>query len=243
MTDDVEKVKHRMLMRAEDWLRKRCSPRSHMLLIVSATGAFGFLFSFLMLKMGITAMWLRYPLTTGLSYLAFLGLLRLWLGYQMSQVPPGGPGDHYSTGDAILDIADAGTNFGGLGSSGDGNVDHPLGVLDLEEVMFVVLAVAAISAGILVCLYVVWTGPAFLAEVLVDGLVMSGIYRRMKVPDQSYWMSGALRRTWIPAVLVAVSFAVAGLAMQMIAPNAHSIGQVVKHVAGKVLPDSRNPAY
>ncbi len=235
MTDDVEKVKQKVLRRAEDWLRARCSPRSHMLLIVSATGAFGFLFSFLMFKMGISAMWLRYPLAAGLSYLVFLGLLRLWLGYQMSQVSPGGPGDHYSTGDAILDVADISTNLDATGMSGDGAVDHALGVFDLDEVIFVVIAVVALLSGIVVCLYVVWTGPALLAEVLVDGLVMSGIYRRMKVTDQSDWVSGTLRRTWIPAILVAISFAVAGFAMQKIAPNAHSIGQVVKHVAGKVL--------
>ena len=52
--------------------------------------------------------------------------------------------------------------------------------------------------------YLVWTGPALLAEGLVDGLVMSRVYKTMKVAGQPYWMSGVLRRTWLPATLVAV---------------------------------------
>ena len=124
---------------------------------------------------------------------------------------------------------------GGGGSTGDDVAGHALGALDLDELIFVAIAVVSIFAGVVVCLYVVWTGPALLAEVLVDGMVMSGIYRKMKVVDPSYWISGVLRRTWLPVLLVAGFFAAAGFAMQKIDADAKSIGPVVAHVMGKVL--------
>jgi hypothetical protein len=127
-----------------------------MLMIVFATGAFGFLFSFLLLKAGVSAMWFRYPLAVG-------------------------------------------------------------------------------YIGVAACLYVVWTGPGLLAEVLVDGVLMSRIYRRMRIAGQTYWMTGALRRTWIPACLIALFLAIAGFAMQKIDPDAKSIGPVIEHVSGRAL--------
>ena len=62
---------------------------------------------------------------------------------------------------------------------------------------------------------------------------MSRVYKRMRVAGQSHWVSGVLRRTWLPVLLLAVSFAVAGFAMQKIAPEAKSIGAVVAHGMGK----------
>lgn len=77
MRSDPAKIRRSLLRRVEQWLRTRSSPRLHMLLIVTATGAFGFLASFLMLKAGVDAMGIRYPLAVGLSYLMFLLLLMI----------------------------------------------------------------------------------------------------------------------------------------------------------------------
>jgi hypothetical protein len=60
-------------------LMRRASPRAHMLLLVSVTAAAGFATSYLLLHAGLTLMALRYPLAVGVGYLAFLGLVRLWL--------------------------------------------------------------------------------------------------------------------------------------------------------------------
>ena len=235
MNHPPEKNRITALRRAEAWLRARGTPRFHMLLIVSATGAFGILFSFLMLKAGVSAMCLRYPLAVGLAYLVFLALLRLWLSCQMTDASPVTTHDDYGVTDALLNIPDVGTGIGRGGTSSDGSAGDAIAALDLDELFFVVIAVVAICAGLLVCLYLVWTGPALLAEVLVDGLVMSRVYKTMKVAGQPYWMSGVLRRTWLPATLVAMFFAVAGFAMQKVSPDAKSIGPVVAHVIGKVL--------
>lgn len=59
-----------------------------MLLILWGTGMAGFLLSFLLLRAGLSAMWLRYPLAVGLAYGVFLALLRVWLSYQESRQAP-----------------------------------------------------------------------------------------------------------------------------------------------------------
>lgn len=204
-----------------------------MLLIVCATGAAAFLFSFLLLKAGLTIMYARYPLAIGLAYLVFLVLLRLWLNYESSATAA----DAFDVGDGFTQIPDAVASSleRGADSGGATAGDAAAGAFDLDELLFVIIAVAALAAGLLVCLYVVWSAPALLAEVLVDGVVMSRIYKKLKVGGQSYWVFGALRRTWIPAVLVALFFALAGFAMQRIEPNARSIGQVISYVTGKLL--------
>jgi len=122
--------------------------------------------------------------------------------------------------DAVIDSGDGADSGGEIAS-------EVAGALDMDELIFVIIAAAAICAGLLVCVYVVWTAPALLAELLVDGWVMSRVYKKLKLIDQSHWISGALRRTWFPAVLVAVFFAIAGLFLQRIAPGAESFGDVV----------------
>jgi hypothetical protein len=60
-------------------LLRRGLPRLQMTVIVTVTGVVAFLFSFLLLRAGLTSMALRYPLAATLAYLLFLGQLRIWL--------------------------------------------------------------------------------------------------------------------------------------------------------------------
>jgi hypothetical protein len=76
----------------------------------------------------------------------------------------------------------------------------------------------------------IWTAPALLAEVAVDGIIMARIYKKLKVKDEQYWLTGAIRRTWIPALLIALFFSVAGFAMQKAVPGAKSVGPVIQHI-------------
>lgn len=50
-----------------------------MLVLVAVTAACGLLSSALLLHAGVTRMAVRYPLAVGLAYLAFLGLVAIWL--------------------------------------------------------------------------------------------------------------------------------------------------------------------
>jgi hypothetical protein len=69
----------RAIKRIRTRLERRASPRLHMMVLVALTAAVGLLASFSMLSAGLTSMEARYPLAVGIAYLAFLGLVGLWL--------------------------------------------------------------------------------------------------------------------------------------------------------------------
>lgn len=60
-------------------LLRRASPRMQMLGLVMATSGTGFVASYALLHAGIRSMALRYPLAVGIGYVAFLGLVWVWL--------------------------------------------------------------------------------------------------------------------------------------------------------------------
>lgn len=223
MADDPSRLREKALRAVEVWLRNREWPRFHMLVMLALTGAAGFLFSFLMLKAGTDSMAIRYPFAVALSYLVFLLLLRVWMSGLLPDV-----------GDACGQvICDAGPPPELDGAGGE-IAGEAAGALDFDELVLVLIVLAALCAGLAICLYIVWTAPALLAEVLVDGVVMTAIYRKMRVAGGQYWVYGALRRTWIPAVVLAGLFAIAGYAMLQFAPHAHSIGQFVSSLSGRI---------
>lgn len=266
----IEKVKKR--------LERQSLPRLQMSVLLALTGATGFLSSFILLKLGVDSMALRYPVAVALAYGVFLLLLRIWLRLQRDSWQSADIPDVVDLGEAVVDGAGAivrgagrfagrGGNFGGAGSSAD--FDAPPATLamtppspapairavpksggggggskgggfnfsfDLDEggflVLVAVLVIAAASMGAVI--WILWTAPALLAEVLVDGLVLSGLYRRLKnAPEPEYWLTSAIRRTWIPAVVVALLFSVSGYLLQQAVPEARSIGAAWKAVSGE----------
>ncbi|HYG62422.1 MAG TPA: hypothetical protein VEL74_07560 [Thermoanaerobaculia bacterium] len=119
----------------------------------------------------------------------------------------------------------------GGGSKGGSSSGFSLG-LDLDEggifflVAILLMAVAALGAAF----WVVWSAPVLLAEVLVDGLIMAGLYRRLRKPQPGHWLAGAVRRTCVPALVVALLFFFAGWLLQRAAPDARSIGGAWKTI-------------
>lgn len=111
--------------------------------------------------------------------------------------------------------------------------------LDLDDSGFlVVLAILAIAiAAFGAAIYLIWSAPILLAEVLVDGLIMTGLYRRLKkTDDPEHWVLGAVRRTWIPALVVVILFSFAGWLLQRAVPDARSIGGAWKAVSTESQP-------
>ncbi|HEX5718205.1 MAG TPA: hypothetical protein VF179_18735 [Thermoanaerobaculia bacterium] len=217
----VEKAKARMAV-----------PRVQMMLLLAATGGAGFLASYGLLQLGVDRMALRYPLAVGIAYLVFFLVLRLWLAFQRD------PDDDSVDGlDLAVDVADIGLDVMSFGSSPPMPVAKPsgpsldVGVPDLDEGIFLVViaAVAAVVLGAVI--YVIYLAPLLLAEVLVDGVLLVGFYKRLKRPQPEHWALCAVRRTWIPAIIVAVTFFFAGLLFQSLAPEARSIGGVWQSVS------------
>jgi hypothetical protein len=266
----------RRVERVQRLLVRRGRPRVQMSLILAATGAAGFLASFLMLHLGVSQMWLRYALAVLLAYAVFLFLLRIWL-YLHSREPKGNlsdyaldlvPTDLGRATEASASAFGGGGDFGGAGAGGswDGGVSAGMqnaapsgdvggvtvsggggsgggsggGLLsgldifdaDSEGCVFFLLAVALVVAGTLAALYVVYAAPLLLAEILVEGVLLSGLYRGMERARRAGgdWLGAAVRRTWLPVLLTLVTFAAAGYFLQRAAPRARSIGEAWRMV-------------
>lgn len=210
-------------------------PRLQMLLLVTLTGFVGFAASTVMLVAGVEDMALRYMLAMGVAYIAFLLLLWLWLRTSASDYV-----DLPSFGNAVdTSCTGGGGTFDGggasanvdFGSSPDGvgtMVKAPLEAIGGADEDTIPLAVILLVVGIVLsALFVIWSAPVLFAEILVDGVLSAGLYRRLRVIDHQYWMIAALKRTIIPFVLTTLVVGAAGWSMQASAPEARSLGEVL----------------
>ena len=254
-------------------LLARGLPRLQMTLIVTCTGAAGFVASFLLLHLGLRLPALRYAVAVAAAYGVFLLLVRLWLAVQRRRLElpdgggfdldlggggriggsvPGSGGGGFSGGGgrfggggatALFDDGAGGTSDASAqalaavsadsspSSSGGSGSGFSLDLnLDGDD-WFVVVAIGAV---LVVCfgasIYVITSAPVLFAEVLVDGSLSAGLYRHVKGLDEESWLEAALRRTWLPFAAVAAMFVAAGVVFHKVAPEAASIGGVIRHV-------------
>ena len=245
----IESLKRRLL--------RKSYPRLHASLILLLTGSAGFLASFALLRFGVSSMWLRYPVAIAVAYGVFLLLLRVWLW--LSRPPEIGFDLIEDTLEVSFDVAESGdagfgggADFAGGGAGGSwgesvSSVTSTRSVtsvvstnssassgfsfdLDLDDAWFLIIAVIVLAVAASAALYIVYIAPVLLAEILLDGVLMAGLYKRVKTIEHRHWLRAALRQTAVPAIIVAVVFAGAGLAMQKAAPEARSIGEVWQHI-------------
>ena len=218
-------------------------PRVQMFILVSLTGLAGFGASAAMLAAGIDTMALRYALAMGVAYIAFILLLWLWLRTSAADyldfVPVDGSGGNAGAHDCAAGFSGGGGSFDGGGASGnvdfgtqdsaiDTLVDRPLAAVGEADEATIPLVVVLLAAGIVLSsLFVVWSAPILFAEILVDALLAAGLYRRLRVLEPRHWMLAALRRTIVPFVLTTLTVAAAGWGMQVYAPEARSLGEVL----------------
>ena len=241
----VEIIKRRLL--------RRSRPRFHVTLILLSTGLAGFLTSFTFLHLGLLGMGLRYPLAILFAYGVFLLLLWLWLWLQRR-------GRKVDIDPSVLDFIPQparnaeifefgrGGDFSGGGAGGSwgasvstsapvpagGSSAEGIGsALDLEYVGLIVVAAVAVLGGLIASFYIIYIAPTLLAEILVDGALVAGLYRRVKRIERKNWLHTAIRRTLLPATLVTIFFTVAGFALQQAVPNAHTMGDVWTYVRGR----------
>ncbi|MDQ1834012.1 hypothetical protein [Massilia scottii] len=224
-------------------LERDSYPRLQMLLLVTLTGAAGFLASFLLLLAGLQTMWLRYPASIAVAYLAFLFLLWIWLRSRGGDIGDGGLPDLAPSGRGS-DVACSGEggSFDGGGASADfeppgGGMmsdvsDTALEAVGSAEELLIPLALlvaicAAIGAAIFMMFSLVASAPLLFAELLVDGLLSASLYRRLRGLDRAHWIEPAIRRTGWAFLAAAVTMAVAGAGLALYAPAAHSIGEVI----------------
>lgn len=228
-------------------------PRLLMFGIVGLTGVAGFLVSFGLMRAGVTEMWLRYPIAVLAAYAAFLAMLRLWLwahgaGGPDLDVDPGFSGDvpSGSGGGQTFEFGGGG-DFGGGGASDSFGVapapvpspssgidiEAPGCLSDLDDGVAIVVVVVAAAGALLAAFYVVYIAPVLLAEILVDAVLVATLYRKVRREEHRYWLWTAVRKTWVPVLLIALMLGGAGYAMQLAEPDARSIGEFWRALAGE----------
>jgi len=187
-----------------------------MLLIVVVTAVMGFLASASLLSLGFRVIWSRYVIAVLFAYAAFLLFVRLWLWLSKDDVQSDlEPADLLDAADMALDAVDMAP------------VEGPdvLGALDVDAdgcLIGVLLLVVALLLGL--AGYVVATAPVFFAEVLLDGVLSVGLYRRVKKLHRRHWLTSAFRHTWLAFAAAAILLGSLGAAMSHYWPEADSIG-------------------
>lgn len=165
-----------------------------------------------------------------IAYLTFLSLLAVWLWFHGHS-----NASDFSVGDYRGRADGASSGSSSKSRMSKANEHDPSGLFDglfdlfLDEGCLIVLAILGILA---VALYVIWIAPALLAEILVDGVLVAGLYSRVKRIERRHWLRAALRQTAVPALVALLFFTAAGYLLQRAIPEAHSIGEVWDHVIG-----------
>ncbi len=201
-------------------------------LILVVTGVVGFLASFGMLRLGMEEMWMRYPLAALAGWVAFLGMVRLWAEAERKRF----------ASEAEIDELAASAGNGALSSAscrGGGIWDwldwfNPFEYVDEVEGIgvAVLLSVVLVAlAGLIVAIIgLIGGAEMLLAEVVLDAVLVSALYRRLKHLEARWWLASAARQTFVPMLVAVVFLATAGLLFQQIAPDAHSIRGVWRDV-------------
>ncbi|MCF3530635.1 hypothetical protein GUR46_17330 [Stenotrophomonas maltophilia] len=236
------------VVRARRHLQQRGWPRLQMALIVALTGAAGFLASHLLRLAGIDAMWFRYPMAVVLAYGVFLLLMWIWIRWRWDNVldglsPDVGGGSPSPRGSAVESPwSGAGGRSGGGGasaswnepasaSSGDAG-ELPLAGLAEDEAGLPLLAilgiVALVATVLLASVWVVWSAPVLMAELLVDAAIAGGLYRRMQGMHEQGWWRVCVSHTVWPLIGLLLFFAVLGWLAQELVPGASHLLQVIQ---------------
>lgn len=227
-------------------------PRLQMMMLVGLTGGAGFLTSYGLLHLGLHTIWLRYLLAMCGAYLAFLFLLWLWLRWPRMRFSD--LVDTLDATD-LLHVAGkskvplpAGGRFGGAGASlafeapanpvaapllesvadsdganiVEGAVDAASGSDELFIPIMVILLVLTI---LLSSLWLIWSAPVLFSELLVDGALSAGLYRRLSHLPRRHWLETAIRRTVWPFLITTILVVAIGYGMNHLVPEAKSIGE------------------
>ena len=229
--------------------------RVQLSLILTLAGLAAFLSSYVALSLGLTSMAVRYALAVVCGYVTFVLLIRGWIAvHRRATARQAGRSSHALDAADAVDVvanavdlriptrlpggsdvtlfaggrsggAGAGTSFADVrsGSASSWNLD-----LDVDDLWPVFLAVVCVAGGVLALAYVIYSAPVLLAEVAVDAAIMTGLYRQLKKRAPRYWVTTVVRHTAVPALVLVVFAALAGYAAERLAPDARSIGGVIR---------------
>lgn len=217
MTEPSQHWRERAIAALRRYYERERFPRLVVMVLLLVTGGVGFLTSAGLLRLGVSEMWIRYPIAVLIAYAVFVSLIRLWAEAERNRADAhreleridGADADHRpfpdSSGWEWLDGAN-------------------LCPSQLDEGYLPVLVLGALLAVALALSAVVCAAPGLLAEVFLDVALVAALYKRLSHIERRHWLATAIRRTWMPALSAAVVLALAGALMQGLLPETKSIG-------------------
>lgn len=227
----AEKERAKALRGLRIYFAHRRWPRMTMSVIVAASGGAGFVASFAMLRAGLHSMALRYPLAVLGAWAVFLLLMWAWAQAERRWFLP------QDELERMLGLPDPGTRddpslepssrwWDRLDLADIGKFDDAEGCLG-GMVVLALLALAVVTvAGVI---SIVAAAPALIAEVFLDAVLATALYRRIRHVDDRWWLGGAVAQTAGPVAWTALLLAALGLVFASIAPGARSVGGVWLH--------------
>jgi hypothetical protein len=173
----------------------------HSALIFSATWLSGWLFSAVLLKLGLVTMPLRYAISFVLAYAVFLGAVRVWADFMRSE--------HGS----------------GSSSWADGGFNMP--VVDAEGCL---LALGAtLMACVAAALFALSGGLPLLLEAAFEVVFAGVMVRRLSgVEVVGDWAGTLLRKTWRHALVTLALLVALAAWLQQRAPEAKTFAEALK---------------
>lgn len=223
-------LRERTVQGLKDYLQQADYPRLQMTLMVGLTCLSGFVVSWLLMHLGMVHLGWRYGMAVGGAYLAFLGMLRVWLHFEGRRIQVGSPdGDDVADGvDVAVDLMDdglpsfrapaqvgllpdpggpalhVGGGGGGGSTSGGGGGGAGGGFsldLDGEELVVVILVIAALAALLAAAGYLIYQAPAIFADLMFDGVLSAGLYRKLKTIRRKAQGDDGEEGEWLPTAL------------------------------------------
>ena len=189
-----------------------------------------------MLHLGLDRMWLRYPLAALAGWAVFLVLVRAWAEVERRCFEPGENIDDWLKGHdpaetrqrlkdcdwSVLDWLEVPTDFG----DGEGCA---VGIA-----LFILALLLLVAFGAV--LNVIAAAPLLIAEVFLDAVLVAALMKRVRDPEQRWWLVGAVRHTAGPVAVTVLVLMLAGAVLQALAPRAKSLGEVWRHYHPPELP-------
>ncbi len=217
-----------------------------MALILVATAVAGALLSKLLLWLGLRSLGGRWTLAVLAAYGAFFGLVRLWVEYTRSG---GGArlleevaeeADLEDLGDAAglavdgtraaaRGLRSAASSSGGSPGGGAGLLDG----LDADEGGLILLVLGLLLALLLGAgAWLVVQAPAILGEAAFEALLAAGLLRSVRRAEAAGFVGSLWRATRWPFLVVLLSAAAAGWAVQRLCPAATKLSEALRLCAG-----------
>ncbi len=221
----------------EQDLRRNHNLRTHGLMIGTFTLLLMWLVSHVQMRLGVESLALRYFVTLGAGYLAYLLVLRWWAARLVSgdtRINPdlpdapdlgGGTGPHSAP--AHLD-ANA-----GIGDAAGGALDLAAGADDGAVIVVPVVAIFLIGvaivfgAGALVMLYFGWDALLAVAIELAFSYVSARAAVRVA---REGWLSAAVRLTWKPLLGALFCAVLLGAVLDRFMPQVNSLPEAVRAI-------------